>query len=109
MDALVESAALADDLERGHRYNAACCAARAASRGESDAAPWRERALEWLRADLEALSSRADLSARLRHWKLDPDLAHVRDHLDDLSAAEREGWANFWADVDTRIADSSAR
>ena len=108
-EAFAEAPALADELERGHRYNAACCAVRAASSGDADGAGWRERALGWLRADLEAREPFPGLAATLGHWKVDPDLAHVRDHVGELPAAEREGWTRIWSDVDSRIAGASGR
>ena len=73
---------LADDLYAANRYNAACCAALAATgpagrRGE----PARQAALEWLRDDLAARSGvirggqeadRAQLRQALGHWKVEP-------------------------------------
>jgi hypothetical protein len=108
-DAFVGDPELAHDLARGNRYNAACCAVRAASRGEADAAGLRGRALAWLRADLDARQPSTDLAATLGHWKLDPDLAHVRDRIVELPAAERENWTQLWTDVDSRIAGESGR
>jgi hypothetical protein len=109
-EAFAESATLAEDLATGHRYNAACSAALAAARGEADAAEWRGRALEWLRADLAAREKApAELVARLGHWKRDPDLASVRDRLPDLAADERERWTKLWTDVDALLALARAR
>jgi tetratricopeptide (TPR) repeat protein len=102
-EALVEDGSLAEDLSNGHRYNAACSAALASAAGGTDAAEWRGRALEWLRADIAA-RERAGLADTLAHWKEDPDLAAVRDRLDGLPAAEREGWTKLWADVDALLA-----
>ena len=99
--AFAEDAALAEDA-KGHRYNAACSASLAS--GGADAAEWRGRALEWLRADLAVLGTApSDLVATLEYWRSDPDLASVRD-VDRLPAAEREGWRRFWADVDALLA-----
>ena len=97
-DAFAEDTALAEDLAKNHRYNAACCAALAAARGDADAAEWRARALKWLRADLAA-REKAGLVATLEDWKRDPDLAAVRDRLDALPEGEREEWTKLWADV----------
>ena len=79
---------LADDLYAANRYNAACCAALAA-RGRDPGEPRATgRALEWLRADLTARSGvvrggqdadRAQLRQALGHWKVDPELAGLRD------------------------------
>jgi eukaryotic-like serine/threonine-protein kinase len=104
-EAFAEDTALAEDISKGHRYNAACSASLAAAHGGSDAAEWRGRALKWLRADLAAQGTRA---ATLEHWKRDPDLAGVRDRLDDLPAGEREEWTRLWADVDALVARGPA-
>src|SRR4029077_440661 len=82
---------LADDLERQHRYNAACAAALAgcgqgkdaASLGEQERTRWRKRALDWLRADLAQWTKRGTSSPQARgqvqqvliHWRGDTDLA----------------------------------
>ena len=64
-----------DDLQSGHRYNAACAAAlTAAGQGKDPTKPseqectrWRQQALDWLRADLvlwaKALDSEMGVSA----------------------------------------------
>ena len=66
---------------------------------------WRGRALEWLRADLAAREKApSELVATLEHWKQDPDLAAVRDRLDDLPKPEREAWQTLWAAVDRALA-----
>jgi hypothetical protein len=103
-DAFAEDATLAADLGKNLRYDAACCAARAAAGTGADAAGWRARALEWLRADLAAREERPDLAATLDHWKRDADLAAVRDRLDAIPAREREQWTKLWADVDALLA-----
>ena len=75
-EAFAEDAALAEDLAKGHRYNAACSAALASALGEADAAEWRGRALEWLSADLAALGrAPSNPAATLEQWKKDPDFA----------------------------------
>jgi tetratricopeptide (TPR) repeat protein len=100
VEAFAENAALAEDIAKGHRYNAARAAVLAAARG--DAAEQRARALEWLRADLAA-REKAGLVATLEHWKGDADLAAVRDGLAGLPVGEREGWTKLWADVDALL------
>jgi regulator of sirC expression with transglutaminase-like and TPR domain len=100
-EAFAEDAALAEH----HRYNAACSASLEAARAGTDAAEWRGRALEWLRADLDAREkARSMLVATLEHWKRDPDLAVVRDSLDELPKPEREAWRSLWAEVDRALA-----
>ena len=86
---------LADDLNQAHRYNAACCAALAAA-GRAGASPLtasadrrsEAEALRWLRVDLAARSDcpatprpseKAQLLQALGHWKVDTELAGVRD------------------------------
>jgi tetratricopeptide (TPR) repeat protein len=104
-EAFAEDAALAEDLAQGHRYNAACSASLEAARGGADAAEWRGRALDWLRADLAAREKAATgLAATLEHWKQDPDLVAVRDCLDDLPKPESEAWRTLWAAVDRALA-----
>jgi len=104
-EAFAEDAALAEDLAKGHRYNAACSAALASALGEADAAEWRGRALEWLSADLAALGrAPSNPAATLEQWKKDPDFASVRDRLGDLPEPERAAWRGLWADVDLALA-----
>jgi tetratricopeptide (TPR) repeat protein len=121
-EAVVVAPGLADDLEAGHRYNAACDAALAGCGRGTDADPpgaaeralLRRLALDWLRADLEAHGRRlqaagtADAVARtLQHWLVDVDFAGVRGPaaLAQLPAAERGAWQTLWRDV----ADTLAR
>jgi serine/threonine-protein kinase len=102
------------------RYNAACAAALAGcGRGTDDAnaaerTRWRQRALEWLRADLEvhrhyliagAPKAREQARGILLHWKSDPDLAGVRDPaaLATLPTDERKAWQEFWTEVDAAL------
>jgi serine/threonine-protein kinase len=110
---------LADDLGGGHRYHAACAAARAAAGpvadearlgGEPDRAGLRRQALDWLRADL-ALGAKLRRDGKsagpsLTTWRTVADLADVRDQapLAKLPAAERDEWRRLWADVDASLA-----
>jgi tetratricopeptide (TPR) repeat protein len=115
---------LAEDMQEGHRYNAACVAALAGSGQGEDAAKLdgaersrlRQQALGWLRADLEASGkllekerdkSRPRVIEQLRHWLANPDLAgvHSEEALAKLPEAERAVWQKFWASV----ADMRAR
>ncbi len=109
---------LADDLEAGHRYNAACEAALAgAGQGEDAAeldepqkARLRKQALDWLRADLVLWTKlddsghapdRAEVQGRMKHWQQDTDLAGIRDAaaLAKLPAEERAACEKLWSDV----------
>jgi tetratricopeptide (TPR) repeat protein len=108
-----------NDLRAGHRYNAACAAARAgcgqsknaAGLGEQERARLRRQALDWLRADLAAWGERLDgqtdpaptaVLRKMAHWEQDADLAGVRrpEALTRLPEAERRGWQQLWADVE---------
>src|SRR6185312_2152372 len=79
----------AHDLERSHRYRAACAAALAGCGRGDDAAQlddkervrWRKQALHWLRADLKAYGEllpvsnpkeRQQLQEWLRSWQSEP-------------------------------------
>jgi hypothetical protein len=109
---------LADDLKGGHRYKAACYAARAAAGQGEDAAKLddkerarlRKQALDWLRADLVLRTTqlengqpanRAAVQGALKHWQQDSDLAGLRDKdtLAKLAAEERAACERLWADV----------
>jgi tetratricopeptide (TPR) repeat protein len=119
---------LADDQASRHRFHAAACAALvAAGQCEDDPRPtaealagYREKALGWLRDDLAAMQkleaagnaqARRAVEARLRLWKLTPDLAGVREKatLDKLTEADRREWLKLWADVDELLAKASKR
>jgi serine/threonine-protein kinase len=109
---------LADSLKAGHRYNAACYAARAAAGQGEDAGKLddkektrlRKQALDWLRADLalwtkqldsDQPADRAAVQPAMRHWQQDTDLAGIRDQdaLEKLPAEERAACERLWADV----------
>jgi tetratricopeptide (TPR) repeat protein len=116
-DAFAADPKLAEDLRAAHRYNAACCAARAAGQGadapkpeDKERARLRGQALGWLRADLALRQKQADSAKAeeraaaqrtLRHWQQAPDLAGVRDKqaLAKLAAEERAEWEKLWAEV----------
>jgi tetratricopeptide (TPR) repeat protein len=111
--------ALAADPSAGNRYNAACAAALAGCGQGEDAgrldeperARWRQKALDWLRADLAAHVKRLEKGTPrdrdavrnvLEHWRIDADLAGVRDTsaLGQLPRREQEAWLKCWADVE---------
>jgi tetratricopeptide (TPR) repeat protein len=126
-EALATRPGLATDPRAGHRYNAACSAARAGCGQGADAAGlspadrlrWRRQALTWLRDEqaarqrqLEADPSAGPALARtLRHWQTDPDLAGLRDpaELTKLSAEERAACERLWADVAALLQQAQAR
>jgi tetratricopeptide (TPR) repeat protein len=118
--------ARADDLGKGHRYNAACCAAMAAAGKDEEMTTigveeWGDLtglALKWLRADLALRASQAkgpkrsqEIRERLAHWKKDPNLASVRDPacLAAMSPSDRKAWEALWADVDTVLPEPPGR
>jgi tetratricopeptide (TPR) repeat protein len=108
---------LAADLSTGHRYNAACSAALAATGQGEDAAKLidkertrlRRQALDWLRADLglwarlfaDGKVGGSSLAPILKHWQQDTDLAGLRGAtaLAKIPAEEQEAWTQLWADV----------
>jgi hypothetical protein len=109
-----------------HRYNAACAAALAAAGAGKDAPPsdadrarLRGKALGWLRAEFDAWAKALDggdprarpaFASILQHWKVDPDLASLRDAnaLAKLPEAERKDWQALWADVDALLKRAGA-
>jgi serine/threonine-protein kinase len=116
----------ADDLRTGHRYNAACAAARAGCGQSKDAAGLddqersrlRRQALDWLRADLTAwdkcLDGQPDPAPaavlwKMAQWQQDADLAGVRgaEALAKFPEAERRKWQQLWADALRRRAAES--
>jgi tetratricopeptide (TPR) repeat protein len=117
-DAFKEDPKLADDLDEGDRYNAACAAVLAAAGqgkdatglGEPERATLRREGLDWLAADLKLSSAILDknraaapgIRERMANWLDDTDLASVRDPaaLAKLPEAERDGWKRLWADVE---------
>jgi serine/threonine-protein kinase len=121
-DAFAGMPALAEDIKASRRYDAACVAVLAGcGRGEDPVKPddreragLRKQALDWLRAELDGWSKRLDRDTpsdraattdRLRRWKMDADLAGVRDRetVEKLPDDELRTWRQFWADVDDLI------
>jgi WD40 repeat protein/tetratricopeptide (TPR) repeat protein len=105
----------------GQRYNAACAAARA-SQGAGDAASldaaqrshWRKQAIAWLRAELDAATrdlarstaaERFWVLRRLQIWKVDADLASLRDadQIRKLPKDEQMLLATLWSDLDNAL------
>jgi tetratricopeptide (TPR) repeat protein len=126
-EAFAEQPALAADLQAGHRYNAACCAALAGCGQDKDAntldgtdrAEMRYRALAWLQDDLSAHASRLarlppDAAEQVRRvllqWRRGSDLAATRDPslLARLPEAEQVAWLNLWARVDALLARTAS-
>jgi tetratricopeptide (TPR) repeat protein/tRNA A-37 threonylcarbamoyl transferase component Bud32 len=121
-EAFAASPDLADDLDAGHRYNAATSAALAgcgkgkdaAGLPEVEKARLRGKALEWLRADLARWSKRAgggrreeavEAKSMLQPWQVEPAFAGVRDPagLGRLLEAEQRAWERFWSDVEALL------
>jgi serine/threonine-protein kinase len=113
-DAFAADPKKADDLEAAHRYQAACCAARAATARKApdkEQPPLRRQALDWLRADLALWKKQAETGNDMARalvqramvaWQNNPSLAGVRDkeRLALLPAPERQTWAELWAKVE---------
>jgi serine/threonine-protein kinase len=117
-EAFAADATLADDLRFGHRYNAARAASLAgcgqgedaAGLGATERKRWRDQAREWLRADLaswgkaldrDPAAARESVRKRLTKWRVDPDLASLREptELEKLSVGERNDCLALWAEV----------
>ena len=117
--AFADDPKLAQDLQTGRRYSAACAAAGAGcgsgadgpSTGEDERARWRKQARDWLRGDLAAWSARvtggsaadsALVVQRLTAWRVDPALAGLREPaaLDAFSIEERDECSALWKEVD---------
>jgi serine/threonine-protein kinase len=111
-EAVAADPGLADDLQAGLRYRAACFAVLAAgSQGKTceklddrERARLRQQAHDWLRADLAIWAKTADaalVQKTLRQWQQDPCLAPVRDQetLAKLAPAERAAWSLLWSDA----------
>jgi serine/threonine-protein kinase len=113
-----ESVGRTEELRGGCRYRAARCAALAgcglgkdgAKLSEAERARWRRQARDWLRADLavwaKALnggprSGRILARKTLEHWRVDPDLAGLREAsaLGKLSPDERNDCLALWQAV----------
>jgi tetratricopeptide (TPR) repeat protein len=118
---------LAEDMNSGHRYNAACAAALAGAGQGNDKPPldekektrWRKQAIGWLRADLAFWTKQAGtgkpeakalVSQQLQHWKVDPDLAGIRDEtaINALPDDEQKACRALWAEVDKLLAKARA-
>ena len=119
---------LADDRQAQHAYNAACMAALAAAGASKDERPLddaakarlREQAQGWLKAELDTWARLLDADAgkarpvviqTLEHWKVDTDLASIRDPepVSKLPAAEQESWRTLWADVEALLTKAQRR
>ncbi|HEX6884765.1 MAG TPA: protein kinase [Planctomycetota bacterium] len=113
-----EAFAAAPELAEEHGAGARHAAARAAalaSQGRGLEPPasaerraWRGEALQWLWAELAALSAEleggapgAEIAATLARWETDPDLAGLRDPevLATLTTEEREECRALWSEV----------
>jgi tetratricopeptide (TPR) repeat protein len=120
-EAFARQPAAAEDLAAGHRYNAACAAARAGCGQGKDAATLddkergrlRRQALDWLTSELRVWQRLLQeqpgkagpvVAQKMRHWSQDPDFDGVRGAaLTRLTEAERQGWQQLWADVERTL------
>jgi tetratricopeptide (TPR) repeat protein len=118
---------LAEDLNAGYRYDAACAAALAASGRGGEIGPisnqerlrWRKQALQWLRADLtengKLLEGRKPkeyrlVRQRLQQWLVDQNLAGLREStaVAKLPAEDQQACRRLWADVKALLAQVEA-
>jgi tetratricopeptide (TPR) repeat protein len=106
-----------DEPWASHRFKAACAAAQASRATETRPAltpattsrEWRQRALEWLRTEIDRMEREAEdgvdqwinVDFVVRHWQHDSRLAPVRDpsSLAGLQADERAAWEDLWSRV----------
>ncbi len=78
----------------------------------AERAKLRRQALDWMQDELTALTKLLEFPAtgqNLELWKLDADLASVREveFLTKLPAVEQEAWKKLWADVDSLLTRGS--
>jgi tetratricopeptide (TPR) repeat protein len=117
-DAFAVQPGVADDMEKLHRYTAACAAALAGCGQGEDAAQLddrerarlRRQALTWLRADLAQKAELVDRGPAQAHataqqqladWQQNTDFAGVRGAaLAQLPEAEQLPWQKLWAEVE---------
>jgi tetratricopeptide (TPR) repeat protein len=107
-----------------HRYNAACVALKAIHSSPAglpdsldvDAPRWRGHALQWLEQEFTSWNAklqdgtsggRASARRAFSQWRIDPDLAPVREDaaLQRLPPGEARSWNLFWAAVDQSAAE----
>jgi serine/threonine protein kinase/Flp pilus assembly protein TadD len=117
-DTFISQPQLADNLQAGLRYDAACSAALAGCHQGKDAdqtndkerTRLRKQALDWLLADIAAWQKwfekepekvRPILTERMQHWLKDTDFNGVRgpEAIAKLPESERADWAKLWQDV----------
>jgi eukaryotic-like serine/threonine-protein kinase len=114
-------------LADGWSHNAASSAALAGcGKGKDDPAPdqaartkLRGQALDWLKAELATRgrldagdsNRREDIVLEFNQWKVDNDLAAVREPeaLKKLPDAERKAWEALWAEVDRLLERAGAK
>jgi serine/threonine-protein kinase len=117
-EALAAKPRLTEDLQAGHRFNAARAAALAgcghgdgAGLGEQERKALRQQARDWLRLGLSDWGRKVDtgtvadrIQARkmLVLWRDDPDLAWLRDAdtLKRLPSAERQQCQALWQELE---------
>jgi eukaryotic-like serine/threonine-protein kinase len=128
VEALESDSKLGDNVHGRTRHQAAGRAVLAGiGQGEDDPRPdeaariqWRTRARDFFRADLGLYAKKvesgntSDCGAvvdQLKHWKVCPDLASVRDleARKKLPEAERQEWQALWAEVDPLLKQAEDR
>jgi len=124
-EALSGTPQLADDRADQHRYNGARAASLAGVGQGKDKAPldesakarWRKQAIAWLKAELAAWSkvlesgspqARSSVAKALQNWRVETDLAGLRDvtALAKLPEDEQKACRALWAGVDALLAKS---
>jgi eukaryotic-like serine/threonine-protein kinase len=127
-EAFTNNPKLAEERKPLRRYNAACSAAISGSGRGKNAPPLddaaltklRGQALQWLEAEadlwtrsLETANAeeRSAIAKTLAHWKVDSDLAGIRDEqeLAKLPQDEHEAFRKLWSHVDRLIEKSNTQ
>ena len=110
---------LAEDLDAGNRYTAACSAAQVGAGkwevqpppSENEKTRWRKQALAWLKADLTrrtehtragTTEAKVEVRRRLTEWKRENDFLGIRDEtaITALPEDEQKACRAIWAEVD---------
>jgi len=113
---------LAEDMQAQNRYNAACAVAQAGCGQGKDEPPldeaararWRKQAIDWLKADMGFWTRQVEtgpqqvreaVAKALQHWKVDTDLAGIREEstLAKLPEDERKACRALWAEVEVLL------
>jgi hypothetical protein len=116
-----------DDRQASRIYNAACEAVLASVLKEkivtatdsAESVALRQKAMDWLKTDLERWSTRLETGGpearplivrTLQNWKVDSDLASIREPeaMSKLPENEQKSWQALWDKVDDLLREAQA-